>query len=117
MATLTPSSLIQKISGKTSRNETIIYRTRNGRTHAYIMHNPYKGEFSDSQKNTINNFAEASKRYNSEINDPQKLQFWQQEYNKHLKKTKNFSATSKIKRYSTLRGFIIASIMQQLKQN
>ncbi|MBQ9439759.1 MAG: hypothetical protein IJU35_04115 [Paludibacteraceae bacterium] len=37
------------------------------------------------------------------------------EYKKHLKKTKNLTPHSRAKQYSTLRGFIIATISAQLK--
>ena len=115
MAKITPSSPIQNLSGKFSWKEKIIYRTRNGRTHAYVMLNPYKGELADSRKAAINRFAEASRLCTQEMQDPIRLAYWQEEYTKHLKRTKNLSPNSRTKRYSTLRGFILASLAQQLK--
>lgn len=123
MAQITPSSPIQSLSGKFSWTEKIIYRTRNGRTHAYVMHNPYKGELAESRKAAINLFAEASRLCSQEMQDPDRLAYWQEEYKKHLKRTKNLSPASqnsrsslpRTKRYSTLRGFILASLSQQLK--
>ena len=123
MAQITPSSPIQSLSGKFSWTEKIIYRTRNGRTHAYVMHNPYnKGELAESRKAAINLFAEASRLCSQEMQDPDRLAYWQEEYKKHLNRTKNLSPasyksrpSSRTKRYSTLRGFILASLSQQLK--
>ena len=123
MAQINPSSPIQNLSGKFSLNDKIIFRTRNGRTHAYVMHNPYKGELAESRKAAINLFAEASRLCSQEMQDPDRLAYWQEEYKKHLKRTKNLSLTSqnsrssysRTKRYSTLRGFILAPISQQLK--
>lgn len=131
MAQITPSSPIQSLSGKFSWTEKIIYRTRNGRTHAYVMHNPYKGELAESRKAAINLFAEASRLCSQEMQDPDRLAYWQEEYKKHLKRTKNLSPASyksrpssrtnnnstipRTKRYSTLRGFILASLSQQIK--
>ena len=85
MAQITPSSPIQSLSGKFSWTEKIIYRTRNGRTHAYVMHNPYKGELAESRKAAINLFAEASRLCSQEMQDPDRLAYWQEEYKKHLK--------------------------------
>ena len=123
MAQINPSSPIQNLSGKFSLNDKIIFRTRNGRTHAYVMHNPYKGELAESRKAAINLFAEASRLCSQEMQDPDRLAYWQEEYKKHLKRTKNLSLASqnsrssysRTKRYSTIRGFILASLSQQLK--
>lgn len=115
MASVTPSSPVQNLSGKFSWKEKIIYRTRNGRTHAYVMLNPYKGELAESRKAAINLFAQASHLCTQEMQAPDRLVYWQEEYKKHLKRTKNLSPHSRTKRYSTLRGFIFASISQQLK--
>ena len=131
MAQINPSSPIQNLSGKFSLNDKIIFRTRNGRTHAYVMHNPYKGELAESRKAAINHFAEASRLCSQEMQAPDRLAYWQEEYKKHLKRTKNLSHASyksrtssrtnnspsypRTKRYSTLRGFILASLSRQLK--
>ena len=115
MASLTPSSPIQDISGKFSWKEKVVYRTRNGRTHAYAILNPYKGELADSRKAAISLFAEASRRCTADMQDADRLAYWQAEYRQHLKRTKNLSSDSRIKRYSTLRGFIIATISARLK--
>jgi len=115
MASLTPSSPIQNISGKISWKEKIVYRTRNGRTHSYAILNPYKGELAETRKAAINIFAEASRQCSAEMQNPERLAYWQEEYRKHLKRTKNLSPNSRIKRYSTLRGFIIASVSARLK--
>ena len=115
MASLTPSSPIQDISGKFSWKEKVVYRTRNGRTHAYAILNPYKGELADSRKAAISLFAEASRRCTADMQDSDRLAYWQAEYRQHLKRTKNLSPDSRIKRYSTLRGFIIATISARLK--
>ena len=117
MASVVTSSPIQNISGKFSWKEKIAYRTRNGRTHVYAILNPYKGELAESRKAAIGIFAEAVRQCKSEMQDPVRLAYWQAEYKKHLKRTKNLSPDSRTKRYSTLRGFIIASLSAQLKAN
>ncbi len=117
MASVVTSSPIQNLSGKFTWKEKIAYRTRNGRTHVYAILNPYKGELAESRKAAISLFAEASHKCTEEMQDPDRLAYWQAEYRKHLKRTKNLSPDSRIKRYSTLRGFIIASLSATLKAN
>lgn len=115
MARLTPSSPVQNLSGKFSWKEKIIYRTRNGRTHAYVMQNPYKGELAESRKEAINLFREATLLCKAEMNDPARLDYWQAEYAKHQKRAASRSPLSAVKTYHTLRGFIIASLSASLK--
>ena len=117
MASVVTSSPIQNISGKFSWKEKIAYRTRNGRTHVYAILNPYKGELAESRKAAISLFARASRQCTADMQDPDRFAYWQAEYKKHLKRTKNLSPVSRTKRYSTLRGFIIASISASLKAN
>ena len=115
MASVSTFLPVQNLSGKFGGKEKVIYRTRNGRTHAYVLLNPYKGELADSRKAAINLFAQASRLCSQQMQDPERLAYWQQQHKQHLKLTKNLSQRSPIKRYSTLRGFIIASIARQLK--
>lgn len=40
---------VASLSGALNRNEDIRFRTRNGKTHAYCITNPYKGPTSEAQ--------------------------------------------------------------------
>lgn len=40
---------VASLSGALNRNEDIRFRTRNGKTHAYCITNPYKGSASEAQ--------------------------------------------------------------------
>lgn len=115
MASVSTFLPVQNLSGKFGGKEKVIYRTRNGRTHAYVLLNPYKGELAESRKAAINLFAQASRLCSQQMQDPERLAYWQQKFLKHRKKTKNLPLNSRTKRYSTLRGFILASLSQQLK--
>ena len=112
-------------------------RTRNGRTHAYAITNPYTGPLAESRKRAISTFSEAVRLCKTEMSDPDRLAYWQDRYiqyrkaaNKHVVRanTKFLGALSTApsnasdqppkpndKFYSTLRGFIIASLSAQLK--
>ena len=123
MASVTPASPFESISGKLSRNERIVMRTRNGRMHAYAIQNPYTGPLAESRKKAISAFAEAVKQCKAEMGDPARLAYWQEQYaeykklaNKNLSRANrrffgdNSTAAAQDKFYSTLRGFIIAQL-------
>ena len=136
MAKLEPALPFDHFSGKLSRKERIVMRTRNGRTHAYAITNPYTGPLAESRKRAISTFSQAVTLCKSEMHDPERLAYWQDRYiqyrkaaNKHVARANakflgtpaSSSATantrSSDKFYSTLRGFIIASLSAQLRAN
>ena len=125
MAKVEPALPFDHFSGKLSRNERIVMRTRNGRTHAYAILNPYTGPLAESRKRAIGTFSRAVAQCKAEMSDPERLVYWQDRYiryrkaaNKHLGRANTkFLGTTSGKFYSTLRGFIIASISAQLTQN
>lgn len=123
MASVVPASPFESMSGKLSRNERIVMRTRNGRMHAYAIQHPYTGPLAESRKKAISAFAEAVKQCKAEMGDAERLAYWQEQYaeykklaNKNLNRAnrrffgENSTAAAKDKFYSTLRGFIIAQL-------
>lgn len=112
-------------SGKLSRKERIVMRTRNGRTHAYAIQNPYTGPLAESCKRAISTFSKAVRLCKTEMTDPDFLAYWQDHYvqyrkaaNKHVGRANSkFLGTTSDNFYSALRGFIIASLSAQLKVN
>ena len=125
MAKVEPALPFDHFSGKLSRKERIVMRTRNGRTHAYAIMNPYTGPLAESRKRAISTFSQAVTLCKSEMLDPERLAYWQDRYiqyckaaNKHVARANaKFLGTTSDKYYSTLRGFIIASISARLTQN
>ena len=137
MASVQPSLPFDHFSGKLSRKERIVMRTRNGRTHAYAITNPYTGPLAESRKRAISTFSEAVRLCKMEMSDSNRLVYWQDRYiqyrkaaNKHVARanTKFLGTPSTAqsnasdqpqkpndKFYSTLRGFIIASLSARLK--
>ena len=126
MASVTPASPFESISGKLSRNERIVMRTRNGRIHAYAIQHPYEGPLAESRKKAISAFAEAVKQCKVEMGDAERLAYWQEQYAdykalaaKNLNRAnrrffgENSTAAAKDKFYSTLRGFIIAQLRKE----
>lgn len=125
MAHVEPALPFDHFRGKLSRKERIAMRTRNGRTHAYAIQNPYTGPLAESRKRAINTFSEAVRLCKTEMSDPDRLACWQDRYlqyrkaaNKHVGRANTqFFGTMSDKYYSTLRGFIIASLSAKLKAN
>ena len=126
MASVVPASPFESISGKLSRNERIVMRTRNGRMHAYAIQNPYTGPLAESRKKAISAFAEAVKQCKVEMGEAERLAYWQEQYaeykqlaNKNLNRANrrffgdNSTAAAQGKFYSTLRGFIIAQLRKE----
>ena len=111
------------IRGKFSSNDKVVLRTRAGRTHSYIIKHPYKGPLAESRKQAIGAFSEAVKQCKTEMADPERLSYWQDRYaqycklaNRHIGRANaKYLGTTSDKFYSTLRGFIIASISTQLR--
>ena len=123
MAHVEPALPFDHFSGKLSRNERIVMRTRYGRTHAYAYRHPYKGPISENRKPIINAFTQASKQCKLEMADPERLAYWQERYVQYDKQAKRnpakanerFIGTKTDKYYVSLRGFIIASLSVQLR--
>lgn len=126
MARIVPASPFESMSGKFDRNERIVMRTRNGRVHAYAIQHPYEGPLAESRKRAISAFAEAVKQCKTEMADPERLAYWQTQYNEYIKlanKSLNranrrffgegSTAAAQGKYYSTLRGFIIAQLRKE----
>lgn len=76
-----------------------------------------------SRKRAISTFSEAVRLCKTEMSDSDRLAYWQDRYiqyrkaaNKHVGHANaKFLGTTSNKFYSTLRGFIIASLSAQLK--
>ena len=60
-------------------------RTRNGRTHAYAVMNPYTGPLAESRKRAISTFAEAVRQCKSEMSAPDRLAWWQERYLQYIR--------------------------------
>ena len=85
MAKVEPALPFDHFSGKLSRNERIVMRTRNGRTHAYAILNPYTGPLAESRKRAISTFSEAVHLCKTEMSDPDRLAYWQDRYLQYSK--------------------------------
>lgn len=79
-----------------------------GETYIYHCH---EGEWSEGAKKNRTLFQEVQLIAKAELNDPERVDYWQPLFEKQFKHPKQGE-----KHYATLRGFVIAQIHQQLKK-
>ena len=99
-------------SGKLSENEKIILRTRNGRTHAYVLQHPYKGPVAPARQRTLDAFASAVLQAKSILSDAVQCAEWAQRFAAYQKRVKRHPM-SYPKPCQTLRGFIISTLVKE----
>ena len=112
MAKVIPSLAFDNFSGKLGRNDRIILRTRYGKTHAYTIENPYTGPATEAQNTMRSTFGMAVKQASAILKDPEQKADWERRYASYRK---HYRASSSSHYYSTLRGFIIATLNAELK--
>lgn len=104
------------LQGKLTKNSSVVYRTRNGKTHAYVLQNPYHGPLAESRKAVINLFSATASRCKQELADPERRAYWEQQYADYLRThASNPSATTRARAYSTLRTFVFSVLHDRLK--
>lgn len=119
--------LLSKLQGRLSGDSKFYAMHRHGRTviSNYPKHKNPK-VISAHQKANSSIFAQVSKQAKLELSDPSRQAFWQEQYDqyqrladKNLKKTNtrffgpDSPAVTRDKRYTTLRGFLIAQLSNQ----
>ena len=112
MARTTLSHPFDSISGKLNSSDKIVMRTRNGRTHAYAIKRPYKGPVAPERQRTITAFADAVNQTSVILQDPTLRAEWEVKFADYRKKADRYP-TSYPKPYTTLRGFIIGSLIKK----
>ncbi len=113
MARVTFIPPIANISGRLTSDSKIVLRTRNGRTQAYIIEHPYQGPTAPQRQRTIDSFKEAVNQSKTILADPVQRDEWEKRFKEHQNYFRKHPR-SPYKRYSTLRGYVIAKLTQQL---
>lgn len=112
MARTTLTHPFDSMSGKLSSNEKIVMRTRNGRTHAYAIKHPYKGPVAPERQRTITTFKDAVNQTTTILKDTILRAEWETKFADYRKKVERYP-NSYTNPYTTLRGFIIGSLIKQ----
>jgi len=124
MSKVIPSIEFDSFSGKLSRKSRIVLRTRNGRTHAYALDNPFRGTASEEQAQTRSTFGMAVKQASAILKDPTLRAEWEKRYADYRKHFRHHAPTPQNPKpttpnprpkqnthfCSTLRGFIISTL-------
>ena len=106
MAKAELSIILDKLSGRLDGKSRFYTSQRYGQT--VISNYPLRKDpkaLSDSQRATFASFGQVSKQTKAEMSDPERLAYWQAQYEQYKK-----TAKSTDKYYSTLRGFILAQL-------
>ncbi len=115
MARITFSDPIANMSGKFHWQDKVVMRTVNGKTQAYTIKHPFKGERSLKQKQTANIFRDASNQTNAILHDPEQRAIWDAKFKDYCEYHKRHAVAPGTKRYTTLQGYIMASLHHQLR--
>ena len=119
--------LLNKLQGRLTGDSEFYVTNRHGKTviSNYTLHKNKK-KLTANQRATFASFGECSKRAKTELSDPARLAYWQEQYadykalaNKSLSRAnrrffgENSTAAAQGKYYTTLRGFIIAQLRKE----
>lgn len=128
MAKILLDAPIGAIAGSISKHQQVIYRTRNGRTHAYVVTHPNEQPQSETQKRNSSLFGVISKQAYAEMADPEKRAEWEKEFVAYTKRRnpsyKRSESSNDHQPYSsrrktvitTLYGFIFHTLYTRFKE-
>ena len=102
---------IDSISGAFVKRERVYYRTRNGRTHAYKVIHPYKGEASAAQSAGRQSFGDCVRQASAILHDAEQRAEWQTRYDAYRKKVERYP-NSYPHPCGSLYAFIISTLRQ-----
>ena len=67
---------IADIHGKLAKTDEVVFRTRNGVKHAYVIQHPHGDKWSDKQTAARASFADFAKQIKAIYADPEQLNQW-----------------------------------------
>ena len=128
MARINFSDPIASMEGKFHTRSKVVMRTRNGRTHAYVINNPNTKPHTQKQQDNSILFRTISQQVHEEMTDATRREYWQQEFDKYRKThhisnlTSQYSNTipayrshNNTKPITTLYGYIFHTLYTQQK--
>lgn len=75
-------------SGKQNKDSDQIFRTRNGRTHSYVVLHPNERPHNEAQKAHTSLFGQVSRQIREELQDSAKCAMWEEKYRQYCKEHK-----------------------------
>ena len=114
MAKVLLDAPVAAVAGAISKHQQVIYRMRNGRTHAYVIAHPNEQPPSETQKRNSSLFGQISKQAYAEMADMEKRAMWEKEFaaytNKHNPSYKRPAASNEHLPYSSRRKPVITTL-------
>lgn len=101
-----------KKHGKLNKKDDIIYRVRNGKEHAYTVHDKYAGPASAAQTAHRSNFGKINSIVNRIMADPAQVADFEQ---RMLAENKKFTAKGLDKPYHSVRKYVYSVIRDQIE--
>lgn len=114
MAHASLSFPLDSLSGKLSQNSKVVLRTRNGRTHAYTIERPFRGEVSEQQSSQRKSFSGAVAQASVILATPALRTDWEKRYADYKAYADTHPAAISHP-CTTLRGFIISTLTKSGK--
>ena len=114
MAKIILEAPVAAVAGAISKHQQVIYRMRNGRTHAYVVTHPNEQPPSETQKRNSTLFGQISKQAYAEMADQEKRAKWEKEFaaytQKHNPSYKRSAASNDHFPYSSRRKPVITTL-------
>ena len=114
MAKILLDAPVAAVAGAISKHQQVIYRMRNGRTHAYVVAHPNEQPPSETQKRNSSLFGHISKQAYAEMADMEKRDMWEKEFaaytKKHNPSYKRSAASNEHLPYSSRRKPVITTL-------
>ncbi len=85
MAKILLTDPVAALSGRTASDDKIVFRTRNGRTHAYVIKHPNTMPHNEKQRAHTSRFGEIAQQVRAEMSDPTRRTFWENEFANYTK--------------------------------
>ncbi len=86
MAKIDLTDPVAVVRGRLSADAQIVFRTRNGRTHAYVIEHPKQTPQSEKQRTHFALFGEVAKQTRAEMADLERRAYWEKEFAAYTKK-------------------------------
>ena len=80
MAKICLTDPIATLSGRAGADDKIVFRTRNGRTHAYVIKHPNTMPHNEKQQAHTTRFGEIAQQVRTEMSDPTRRARWEKEF-------------------------------------
>ncbi len=86
MAKILLTDPVAALSGRAGADDKVVFRTRNGRTHAYVIKHPNPNPPSETQKKNSSRFGAVAQQVRAEMSDAVRRAYWEQEFAAYTKR-------------------------------